>query len=207
MMKKYILPICLVIYVGIMFFVSSVYYITIMDPVGFLWIFCFFITGPIIFLISLIIGVRKLIGKHVSTITLVTVLLCLVLVPTWTFGFWVIGSICRPIMFSLVAEGNTILAESEMKENTEGEQFSLHGFRYPFFKLPARARHHDGTLFITISGGPGLKDTIIYDPQETCNHAKYQHLTGAWWISGYIPEQWQGTSNKSTGHIPKKLEI
>jgi hypothetical protein len=90
-------------------------------------------------------------------------------------------------MFSMVAEGNTILAESKMKENPEGEHFPLHGFRYPLLRLPvpARAQHQGGIFLITIPSGPGPKDTILYDPREKRDHAEHQHLAGAWWFSAY----------------------
>ena len=167
--------------------VSSVYHSTIMDPAQFLWAFCLFIAGPIMFLTSLVIAVRRLMGKAMSGATLATVLLCLILVPTWTLGFWAIGKVCRPIMFSMVAEANTDIAKSEMKENPEGKQFTIHGFRYPLLRLPvpARARHKDGIFFITVPSGPGSKDIIIYDPQDKREHTMHQHLAGAWWFSEY----------------------
>ena len=95
-----------------------------MDPAQFLWAFCFFVAGPIIFLTSAVIVARRLVGKPMSAVTLVTALLCLGLVPAWTFGFWAIGKAFRPVMFSMVAESNTVIAESEMRENPEGEQFT-----------------------------------------------------------------------------------
>lgn len=186
-MKKYILPVCLVVYVGIMFMVSSVYHSTIMDPVQFLWALCLFVAGPVMFLASLVIVVRRLICKTVSGVTLVTAVLCLALVPTWTLGFWAIGRACRPVLFSMVADTNTAIAESGMKENPEGEQFTTHGFRYPLMSLPvpARAHHQDGIFFITVPSGPGPKDTILYDPKEKSDHSMHQHLAGAWWFSPY----------------------
>ena len=188
-MKRYILPACLVVYVGVMFMVSSVYHSTIMDPAQFLWAFCLFIAGPVIFLTSVVIVVRKLVGKPMSAVTLATALLCLGLVPTWTFGFWAIGRTCRPVMFSMVVDANTAIAELGMKDNPEGEQFTVHGFRYPLLRLPvpARARHQDGIFFITVPSGPGPKDTILYDPQERRDHSMHQHLARAWWFS-----EWKG---------------
>jgi hypothetical protein len=186
-MKKYILLICLAVYVAVMFTTSSLYHSVIMDPMQFLWAFLLFVAGPVMFVIALVLVVRRLLGKGMPAITVVAALLCLVLVPTWTFGFWAIGRACRPAIFSLVADANTAVADSGMKENPEGLQFSLNDFRYPFLRLPipARARHQDGIFFITVPSGPGPKDTIEYDPQKKGDHSMQQHLAGAWWFSPY----------------------
>ena len=94
---KYILPIVLGLYVLVMFIVSSVYHSTIMDPAQFLWGFMLFIGGPIMFLASLVIIIRRIIHHEISRLTLVTAILCVILVPTWTLGFWTIGRCCRPV--------------------------------------------------------------------------------------------------------------
>ena len=183
---KYILPIILALYVLVMFIVSSVYHSTIMDPAQFLWAFMLFIAGPIMFVASLVIIIRRVIRHQISRFTLVTAILCLILVPTWTFGFWTIGRYCRPVMFSLVIRSNTEIAESAMKQHPEGETFTIHGFRYPLCRMGVgRAYHKDGILFLTVPSGPGPKDTIMYDPKRTRDHANNQPLGGAWWFSEY----------------------
>ena len=186
-MKEYILLVCLAVYVAVMFITSSLYHSVIMDPMQLLWALLLFVAGPVMFVIALVLVVRRVLGKGMSNVTVVAALLCLVLVPTWTFGFWAIGRACRPAMFSLVADANTAIADSAMKENPEGQQFSLHGFRYPCFTLPVpvRARYQDGIFFITVPSGPGPKDTILYDPHKKGDHSMQQHLAGAWWFSLY----------------------
>jgi hypothetical protein len=182
-MKKYLMPICLVFYIGIIFIVSSIYHSTIFDPMQFLWAFCIFILGPILFIAALVIIVRKCLAKSVRNITLITALLCVILVPLGTFGFIAIRKVCRPIAFSVVADTNTKLAKKEMSINPEGEIFTLQGFHYPLLSIaPARAWHKNEILFIMVPGGPGSKDMIIYDPKEKRDHAMDQHLSGAWWF-------------------------
>ncbi len=183
---KYVLPIFLGLYVLVMFIVSSVYHSTIMDPAQFLWGFLLFIGGPIMFLASLVIIARRLLRHEIARVTLVTAIMCLVLIPTWTLGFWVIGRSCRPLMFSLVIRSNTEIAESAMKQHPEGETFPIHGFRYPLCKMSvARAYHKDGILFLTVPSGPGPKDTILYDPKKKRDNTGNQPLGGAWWFSEY----------------------
>ena len=183
---KYVLPICLGAYVLVMFILSSVYHSTIMEPAQFLWAFMLFIAGPVIFVASLILFIRRLLHRPTSPLTLITALLCLVLIPAWTLGFWVIGKACRPIMFSLVITSNTEIAESAIKDHVEGETFTIHGFRYPLCRLGvARAYHKDGILFLTVPSGPGPKDTILFDPEKKRDHTGHRSLGGAWWFSEY----------------------
>ncbi|HOS66141.1 MAG TPA: hypothetical protein PK251_15485 [Candidatus Latescibacteria bacterium] len=183
---KYTFPIILGLYVIVMFVVSSVYHSTIMDPAQLLWAFVHFIVGPIIFVVSLVIVIRRIIRHEISRPILITAILCLILVPVWTFGFWTIGRYCRPVMFSLVIRSNTEIAETVMKQHPEGEKFTIQGFRYPLCKMmDADAYHKDGILFLIVPSAPGPKDTIMYDPNRARDHANDQSLGGAWWFSKY----------------------
>lgn len=172
-----------------MFITSSVYHSVIFDPVQFLWAFMYFIFGPIIFVTSIILIILMIIRKEGSRFLFVIALLCLVLVPVWTFGFWDIGSICRPLMFSLVVKSNTELAEAALNKYPEGEEFTMRDFRYPLCKFPFYARrvyHKDGVLYILVPSGPGPKDTILYDPNNRLDHSRgCQHLRGNWWLMYY----------------------
>jgi hypothetical protein len=180
---KYILPIFLCLYVLVMFIVSSVWQPIIMHPAVFLWAFMLFIAGPIMFLVSFVIVIRRTLKHTLSTVSLATALLCLVLIPTWTFGFWAIGRFCRPIMFSIVLSTNTQIAESAIRDHPQAERFMIQGFRYPLCRLcVAFAYHKDNVLFITVPSAPGPKDRILYDPEGKKDHARDQLLGGAFWF-------------------------
>jgi len=169
---KYILPICLLAYVLVMFVESTLYHSGIMSPSQLLWDLMLFVAGPVIFVTSIFLLTRKLLGKAIARVSLITALLALVLVPTWSFGFWAIGKMCRPLAFSLVVEHNKRLVEEEMQANPEEETFWIHGFRYPFCGLGgAKARHKNGVFFLIVPSRPGPQDTIIYDPKEALDHA------------------------------------
>jgi hypothetical protein len=155
-----------------------------MDPVQFLWAFMMFIVGPAMFVASIVLIIRKLMHRPVSKASLTVAVLCLVLVPVWTLGFWAIGRMCRPLMFSLVVTSNTQLADNAMRQHPENEVFEVDDFRYPLCRLPfnARARHAEGVFYLTVPSGPGPKDAIVYDPAGKQDHSGHQHLDGAWWF-------------------------
>ena len=63
---------------------------------------------------------------------------------------------------------NTELAESALRDYTEGETFTIPTFRYPLYRLPiAHARHGKGVLFLVVPGTSLREDVILYDPRTS----------------------------------------
>lgn len=185
---KFILPGFLLLHVGVMFAMSSLYHSTIFDPLQFIWAFMFFIGGPILMIVALCVILLRVRGRRLKGITLTAAALCLLLIPSFSLGFWEIGRIMRPIMFSTVKATNEQMARRFMmttKENTTGE---LPGFRYPFVRLgvQALALHSNGVFVLMLPSGPGPKDRVIYDPDRKGAHDGDERLVDGWYMKPAI---------------------
>lgn len=194
---QWIMPSCLALYVVTNFTISSVHHIGIMHPLGFLWGAMFFLIGPTLFLIAVTMLVLLLLRRPMSRLTIASMILVLILIPLWTFGFWSIGSFLRPVMFSIVEPANTRLADQLIAEYPPEANSKLVGllghpirdFRYPLTKMNTYYTFDGEVLNILVKFGPGSGDAIIYDPKNIRNHSTYQHLSGAWWYIVYEPEK------------------
>ena len=149
-----------------MLFVSSCHLGTIFDPVLFVWAFCLFVGGPVLFIISVNLLGRSIRRRLFRPANLIPPLLCLVTVAVWTAGFWRIGDLTRPIVYRCVVKGNERLAVSFMKQHPPDTDIQMSGFCYPYFELspsgPTTVSHHAGVVSILVPRGPSTLDYLVY---------------------------------------------
>ena len=178
--RSLIFPLCFLGYVGIMFYISSLYNSVIMEPIQLIWAFFFLFVGPLLLIIS---AVKIFSWRKISLSRKVLYSASIIMVLLWSFFGGYIGQCLRPIAFSYVVNSNSELAEQFMMKIPENESKRLVGFRYPYFKMFAPASHSNGVLKIVVPSAPGPKDTIIYDPNSNVNHRNLINLHGQWWLS------------------------
>lgn len=182
--RRYIFPGFLLLHIGIMFALSSLYHSTIFDPMQFLWAFMFFIGGPILIFAAICVIILRIRGRTLAGITLATAILCLLLIPPFSLGFWEMGRVMRPIMFSIVKNSNEHMAKQFMVTTKENVMAELWGFRYPLCRLgtPIRAVHSNDVFVLVLPSGPGPKDRIIYDPRKRTTHDLDERLAEGWYL-------------------------
>ena len=152
-------------YCCVMLFVSCFHNGTIFDPFLFLWAFCFFLGGPLLSIVAIIILVRA-VRRSLRPSTLLPPLFCLVMVGVWSFGFWRIGDTLRPVVFASVARDNERLAVLFMQQHPPDTDAEVDGFCYPYFPLfpsdHTTVRHHAGIVSVRVPVGPGTLDFLVY---------------------------------------------
>lgn len=164
-----------------MLLVSSLYNSTFMDPIQLLWVVCYFLVGPVLFITSAILLIRGVVRHSLRPTQMIAPGLSIITVVVWTFGFWQIGELLRPIFFRLVADENERLAVSFMQQNPPDAEVLSSGFRYPFYHLGwTRVSHCGGSVFIMVPSFPGPKDSLVYVSQGSTVPADLQHITGSW---------------------------
>ncbi len=177
-----------VFYCFVMLLVSSIYNSTIMDPVQLLWVLCYFLVGPELLITSAVLLVRGVVRHSMRPAQMVATGLSIITVVVWTFGFWRIGELLRPVSFRLVAGENERLAISFMQQHPPDSEVRLSGFRYPYCALGnTRVTHHDGSVFVMVPSGPGPKDSLVYVSQGSKVPDYSKHLTGLWYYSPATP--------------------
>src|SRR6266481_8011796 len=94
-----------------------------------LWPLCLVVVGPVILIPAVLVLMGGIAHRSLSRLKLTAALFAICSVIVWTFGFWTIGELLRPVFFSLVAGENERLAIAFRQQHPAGEEARVRGFR------------------------------------------------------------------------------
>ena len=157
--------------------VFCLYHAAIFDPRQFIGVSMFIIAGPVFAIISLVILIKNLIKKKRDSNFRLSII-CLASVIVWSLGGRWIDFYGRHLAFKLVENHNKKQVVQAIRNMKDPNNVTVSDFRYPYFRMSTFGRYRNGALFLIVPSAPGIKDSIVYDPNNVVPKKDWEHLSG-----------------------------